>query len=127
VNKAKKARLEAAGFRFGDVGDFLGLTDAERRLVDTRLAVSRLIRQLRETDGLTQSELAARINSSQSRVAKIEAAAGDVSLDLSFKTLFALGGDLKDLLVVQRARQGGSRRSKKQAREKRKIPVRSDR
>ncbi len=114
MNKAKKARLEAAGFRFGDAGDFLGLSDVERRLVDTRLAVSRLIRRLRERGGLTQGELAQRINSSQSRVAKIEAAAGDVSLDLSFKAMFALGGELNDLLVVQAGKKRVSRGKKTQ-------------
>jgi ribosome-binding protein aMBF1 (putative translation factor) len=108
MNKAKKARLEAAGFRFGDAGDFLDLSDAERRLVDTRLAVSRLVRRLRERGGLTQVELAQRINSSQSRVTKIEAAAADVSLDLSFKEVFALGGDLNDLVVVQRGKKSRS-------------------
>jgi ribosome-binding protein aMBF1 (putative translation factor) len=97
MDKAVRARLEAAGFRVGDAEDFLGLTDEERRLVELRLAVSRAVRRLRLKHGLTQQQLAAKLKSSQSRVAKIEAAAAGVSLDLAFQALFAAGGELADL------------------------------
>ncbi len=36
MDEAKRKRLEAAGWAFGDYGDFLGLTDAERRQVELR-------------------------------------------------------------------------------------------
>ena len=94
---AKKRRaLTAAGFRAGNAEDFLGLTDEERHLVDLRLQVSRAIRRLREARRMTQQELADRLGSSQSRVAKIEIGVG-VSLDLMFRGLFAVGGRLADL------------------------------
>lgn len=95
-NRKRKA-LEAAGFRLGDAEEFLGLSPEERRLVELRLAVSRAVRRLRQKRRLTQHELAARLGSSQSRVAKLEAGAGDVSLDLLFRSLFAVGGKLRDL------------------------------
>jgi hypothetical protein len=97
MEKKKRRALEAAGFRVGDAEDFLGLTDEERRLVDLRLLVSRAVRRLREGQHLTQQQLAARLKSSQSRVAKMEAGAADVSLDLLFRGLFAVGGGLPDL------------------------------
>jgi hypothetical protein len=97
MDKAKRHALEAAGFRVGDAGEFLGLTAEERRLVDLRLAVSRAVRRRRLGLKLTQRELATRIKSSQSRVAKIEAAAPDVSLDIMFRGLIALEGGLEDL------------------------------
>jgi predicted XRE-type DNA-binding protein len=93
----KREALEAAGFRIGDAGDFLGLSDEERRLVDLRAALAMTVRLFREAGRMSQKELATRIGSSQSRVAKIEAAAPDVSLDLMFRGLFAAGGDLKDV------------------------------
>jgi ribosome-binding protein aMBF1 (putative translation factor) len=99
MDKRKRAALEAAGFRIGDAEDFLALTDEERRLVDLRLTVSRVIRRLRERQHLTQQMLAVKLRSSQSRVAKIEAGAADVSLDLLFRGLFAVGGSLDDLAV----------------------------
>lgn len=73
MEKQKQARLEAARFQVGSAEDFLGLTHAERRLVELRLAASRRVRELREQQRMTQNQLAARIHSSQSRVAKIEA------------------------------------------------------
>jgi DNA-binding XRE family transcriptional regulator len=97
VDKETRARLEAAGFRVGNAEDFLGLSDEECRLVALRLAVSRAVRRLRLKHGMTQQQLAAKLKSSQSRVAKIEAGAAGVSLDLSFQALFAAGGGLADL------------------------------
>lgn len=105
MDRKKKQRLEQAGFRIGDAEDFLGLTADERQLVELRLAVSRAVRRLREEASLTQADLAKRIDSSQSRIARIEAAAADVSLDLSFRALFALGGTLDDLAPKRRKRR----------------------
>jgi transcriptional regulator with XRE-family HTH domain len=49
---------------------------------------------------MTQAELARRIHSSQSRVAKMEAADGSVSLDLLIRSLLALGATRKDLATA---------------------------
>jgi predicted XRE-type DNA-binding protein len=99
LEKKMRAALEAAGFRVGDVEDFLSLTEAERRLVELRVKLSRTVRRLREEQHLTQKQLAAKLKSSQSRVAKIELGAADVSLDLLFRGLFTLGGGLPNLNV----------------------------
>jgi hypothetical protein len=45
--------------------------------------------------------VARKLKSSQSRVAKMEAGAADVSLDLLFRGFFALGGTLKDLRLAR--------------------------
>jgi predicted XRE-type DNA-binding protein len=97
MNREKRRALEAAGFVFEDAEDFLELTTEERRLVELRLAVSRAVRARREEQHLTQEQVARKLNSSQSRVAKLEAGAADVSLDLMFRGLFALSGSLKGL------------------------------
>jgi predicted XRE-type DNA-binding protein len=97
MNATKRKKLEAAGFRFGDAEDFLELSPEERELVDLRVKLSRAVRKLRERQNLTQQELAERIKSSQSRVAKLESGAGDVSLDLMFRGFFAVGGKLADV------------------------------
>src|SRR6516162_11394028 len=104
MNVEKRKALEAAGWRFGDGADFLGLSEEERRLVELRLGVSRKVRELREKNGVTQQGLASKMKSSQSRIAKIEAAAADVSLDLSIRALFAVGGKLTDLETNRRKR-----------------------
>ena len=99
--KTTKTALEAAGFRVGDAEDFLGLSEEERRLVKLRVAVCRAVRRVRMKHRLTQQQLAERLNSSQSRVAKIEAGASDVSLDLLLRGLFAAGGRLTDVMTVR--------------------------
>ncbi len=103
MDKETRNRLEAAGFRIGSAAEFLGLSPAEQRLVNLRLAASRLVRERRAMIGMTQKELASEIQSSQSRVAKIEAGEADVSLDLIFKAAFALGARASDLTSVLRA------------------------
>lgn len=94
----RRASLHAAGFRVGDAADFLQLSPEERGLVELRLAVSRAVRQLRQKQQLTQQQLASKLKSSQSRVAKLESGATDVSLDLLFRGFFAMGGKLDELL-----------------------------
>jgi predicted XRE-type DNA-binding protein len=112
MNAAKRKKLEAAGFRVGDAEDFLDLTPEERELVDLRLKVSRMVRILRERQNLTQKELAARIKSNQSRVAKLESGAGDVSLDLMFRGFFAVGGKLSDVTGPSKLKPAAGKRGR---------------
>jgi predicted XRE-type DNA-binding protein len=106
MEKKTRERLTAAGFRVCDAEDFLGLSEEERQLVELRLQVGHAVRRRRQERSLSQKQLAARLKSSQSRVAKIEAAAADVSLDLSFRALFAAGGSLTDLRASSRRKNG---------------------
>lgn len=97
MDAAKKARLEAAGWRSGDAEDFLELTPEEVALVEIRLALSDYMRDLRRQRHWTQTQVAHRIGSSQSRVAKMEAADSSVSIDLIIKSLVSLGATAKDV------------------------------
>ena len=102
----KRRRLERAGWVVGDAGDFLRLADDERRFVETKLALAEGLRRWREQLGLTQTQVAERFGSSQSRVAKMEAAHRTVSTDLLLKSLFRLGANQRDIarLLNQKAR-----------------------
>ena len=97
MKKSKRARLEAQGWRVGNAEDFLELTAEESALVETKLALSESVRERRSKQGLSQAELARRLKSSQSRVAKIEAADPSVSADLLLRALFALGATPGDV------------------------------
>jgi hypothetical protein len=97
VDIKKRKKLEAAGWKVGDSAEFLELTDDDRQIVEFRLFVARGVRRQRESRGLSQKQLASRIGSSQSRVAKIEAAASEVSLDLMLRGFFSAGGRIVDL------------------------------
>jgi predicted XRE-type DNA-binding protein len=100
MDKERKARLESYGWAVGSVEQFLGLTSEEAAYVELRLKLSDAIREYRKKRRLTQSQLADLIQSSQSRVAKAEAADGSVSLDLLIRALLALGATHQDLAKV---------------------------
>lgn len=93
----KRRRLENAGWRLGDAKDFLALSDDEAQFVEIKLALARRLRQLREKRRWTQAELAKHVGSSQSRVAKMEAADPTVSVDLLVRSLLAVGADRREL------------------------------
>jgi ribosome-binding protein aMBF1 (putative translation factor) len=92
-----KKKLEAAGFRVDDTREFLGLSAIEDTLVDLKLALADTLRTVRERQRMTQAQLARRIRSSQSRIAKMEAGDASVSLDLLLKTLLAAGAKRSEL------------------------------
>ena len=93
----KRKRLESAGWRVGDARDFLGLSEDEALFVEIKLALARRLRELREKRNWTQADLAKRVGSSQSRVAKMEAADPTVSVDLLVRSLLAIGADRREL------------------------------
>jgi ribosome-binding protein aMBF1 (putative translation factor) len=100
MDKAKKNRLAAAGWRTGDAADFLDLTAEEAAFVELKLALADYLRKVRTKRGWTQLQVARRLGSSQSRVAKMEAADASVSLDLLVKALLALGASRGELGAV---------------------------
>jgi DNA-binding XRE family transcriptional regulator len=97
MKRIKKQRLERAGWVVGDSAQFLKLSEEENRFIELKLALATGVRELREQRGLTQTELAHRLGSSQSRVAKIEAADRSVSLDLIMRSLLAIGATATDI------------------------------
>lgn len=104
MDKTNKARLEAAGWRVGDSADFLELTTEEAAFVELKLALADYLRDIRVRHGWTQSHVAKVLGSSQSRVAKMEAADGSVSVDLLVKSLLTLGASRKEVgQVIARA------------------------
>ena len=91
MDKSKKRRLEAKGYRVGNAEDFLGLSAEESAYIDMKMALSQALVQRRKRRRLTQIELARKLNSSQSRVAKMEKGDPTVSVDLLVKALLAMG------------------------------------
>ncbi len=97
MDKAKHDRLAAAGWRSGDAADFLELSEEEAAFVELKLALADYLRELRIRNSWTQSQVARRLGSSQSRVAKMEAADSSVSVDLLVKSLLTLGASRGDV------------------------------
>lgn len=97
MKAAKRQKLEAAGWQLGTASDFLDLSAEEAGFVEMKLALSQTLRVWRTRKRLTQVELAKQLRSSQSRVAKMEAADPSVSVDLLLRSLFQLGAKPKDI------------------------------
>lgn len=91
MKAGKRKKLAAKGWAVGSAQDFLGLTNAEAAIVELRLALADRLKALRQRSALSQGELARRIGSSQSRVAKMEAGDASVSIELLLRGLFDLG------------------------------------
>ena len=102
TNKRKK--LAEAGWQVGDTSDFLGLTPEEQAYIELRLKLADGLKARRSQSKLTQVEVAASLGSSQSRVAKMEAADPSVSVDLLVRSLIALGADNQDIAKIIAAR-----------------------
>lgn len=93
----KKNRLEKAGWRVGSAADFLKLSPDEAALVEMRLSLAGAVRGRRTKLGVSQAELARRLGSSQSRVAKLEAGESQVSLDLLVRAMLATGAKPREV------------------------------
>jgi DNA-binding XRE family transcriptional regulator len=83
--------LEAAGFVETNIEELFGLTPEENELVETRVALSRLIKQLRLEAHVSQATVAKRIGSDQARIARAEKNDPSISIELMLRTAFALG------------------------------------
>ena len=97
MDKSKQRKLERKGWKVGSATEFLSLSPEESTYIEVKLALSEKLRRKRKTKKLTQAQLAKLINSSQSRVAKMEAGDASVSLDLLVRSLLALGTSKQNL------------------------------
>lgn len=82
--------IEELGWKDGTVAELLELTPEESALIEIKLALSKHLRQRREAR-MTQTQLAERIQSSQSRIAKAETGHSSVSLELLMRAILATG------------------------------------
>jgi len=97
ASKVRREQLERKGWKFGTADEFLELSAEESAYIELKLALSDKLRAKRLSKKLTQVDLARIMNSSQSRVAKMEAGDPAVSIDLLIRSLLALGVSKKEL------------------------------
>ena len=83
------------GWKDVSVQDLLGLSADEVAIVEMRVRLARKVREKRIATGLTQQELADRMQSTQPRVARMEQAGA--SLELLIRALFALGANRREI------------------------------
>ena len=95
MDKIKRKHLESAGWKIGTVKGFLDLSSEESAYIELKLQLAKNLQKRRIEKRLTQIEVARMLNSSQSRVAKMEAGDPTVSVDLLIRSLLTLGARLK--------------------------------
>ena len=100
MDDRKRKRLEAKGWKVGSAKDVLQLSEEEEAYIELRLKLAEGLKARRADKGLTQIQLAKAIQSSQSRVAKMEAGDPTVSLDLLVRSLLALGASNSELAKI---------------------------
>ena len=100
MDKARRQRINKKGWKAGSVKHLLALTPEECTYIEVRLALCSSIKERREYQHLTQTELARKLKSSQSRVAKMESGDASVSLDMLVWALLALGATRRNLANV---------------------------
>ncbi len=83
------------GWVEGSVQDLLGLSDEQAAIVEIRIRLAEKVREKRRSRRITQKELAARIQSTQPRIARLERA--DASIEMLIRALFALGSNRKEI------------------------------
>jgi predicted transcriptional regulator len=97
VREQKRRRLEAKGWKIGTAQEFLQLTVEEAAYVELKAQLAMGLREWRRRGNITQAELARRLRSSQSRIAKMEAGDPSVSIDLLIRSLLTLGASRREL------------------------------
>jgi predicted XRE-type DNA-binding protein len=83
------------GWVEGSARKLLGLSGEESAIVEMRLRLCYEVRSKRLAQGITQQELAARIESTQPRVAKLER--GKASFEMMLLALLALGASRREI------------------------------
>jgi transcriptional regulator with XRE-family HTH domain len=96
MDAAKKRRLEEKGWKVGTVSEFFDLTPEETVLMEIKLALSKDLKERRQTL-MTQAELAEKLQSSQPRIAKAENGDGSVSIELLIRAMLATGATPQEI------------------------------
>jgi ribosome-binding protein aMBF1 (putative translation factor) len=103
MDQSKRRRLERAGWTVESADEVLEMSPEEAAFVDLRLSLSEALKETRSRRRMSQQALAQKLGSSQSRVAKMEAADPSVSVDLVLRALLATGATRKDIaMAIQR-------------------------
>ncbi|MDB9436970.1 hypothetical protein BMF77_04418 [Dolichospermum sp. UHCC 0315A] len=96
MDEAKRERLEQKGWKVGNVSEFLELTKEETALIEIKLVLSHNLKERRQ-QLMTQTELAAKIQSSQPRIAKAENGDASVSIELLIRAMLATGATPQEI------------------------------
>jgi hypothetical protein len=95
MEPAKRARLEAQGWRFGNVAEFLALTPEESTLVEMKVALRAALR--RRSAHLSEADVAKRVHSSVKAGLTQEDDMRGVSLEWLIRAMLAVGATSQEI------------------------------
>jgi DNA-binding XRE family transcriptional regulator len=97
MDRRKEKHLQSAGWKIGNATQFLRLNDEDAALIELKLGLANAVREERRRRRMTQQQLGKLLGSSQSRMAKMEAADPSVSIDLMVRSLLRMGASRKEV------------------------------
>ena len=100
MDTKKRKQLEAAGYQITDSAEWLGLTPQEQAIVNMRVNFALEIERVRKASNITQQELADKIGTRQSGVARMLNNPTTATIDSLIKTLLALGASPKRIAAL---------------------------
>ena len=78
-------------------GDFLGLTDDETSIVELKVGARQCRQRAEDSTKVDRGAIGCLLGSSQSRIAKMEAADPSASIDLTVRSLLRMGASRKEV------------------------------
>jgi DNA-binding XRE family transcriptional regulator len=100
MDTKKRKQLEAAGYQITDSSKWLGLTPQEQAIVNMRVNFALEIERVRKASNITQQELAEKIGTRKSGVARMLNNPTTATIDSLIKTLLALGASPKRIAAL---------------------------
>ncbi len=90
------------GFHPTTLAEMLSLSEADMRIIDLRIGLVQAVRQLRRDAGLTQAQVAKRLEVSRTQIAEIESPSREATLDSLLPLFFAVGRSTAQLCEIVR-------------------------
>ena len=91
MDKAKRERLARMGGGETTLEEFLDLSPAQAALLEMQVNLSECVRRVRQNRKVTQAELARRMGTQQSNIARLENGSSGATVDYLVRALLVLG------------------------------------
>ena len=114
MNQEKIARLEANGWKVGTPAQFLGLSPEQEAIAKIKITLRKMLREGRESCGLTQRDVAQKLNTKKEAITRMESA-GPVTLDNLFRALLVVGVPMEQIAEVVASAQPAGENSSTEA------------
>lgn len=100
MNNQKLKKIKAAGYTVTHADEWLRLDAEEKALVSMRISLAKEVENLRKKRDITQTELAERLGTKQSGIARMERNPRNATLDSLVKALLELGSTPKKIAAL---------------------------